>query len=56
LPAQARVVNPYTNKVYCFNNGGTLYEVDGAQFTTAPCAVSARFPHRQGDALAINPP
>ncbi len=56
LPAQARVVNPYTNKVYCFNNGGTLYEVDGAQFTNrALRSFSTISPTVQGDALAINP-
>ncbi|MBN2005830.1 MAG: hypothetical protein JXA21_20905 [Anaerolineae bacterium] len=56
LPAQARGVNPYTNKVYCFNNGGTLYEVDGAQFTSTALRDFANIdPTYQGDAIAINP-
>ncbi|HNT75065.1 MAG TPA: hypothetical protein PKH77_08610, partial [Anaerolineae bacterium] len=56
MPAQARVVNPYTNKVYCFNNGGTLYEVDGTQFTSTALRDFANIdPTYQGDAIAINP-
>lgn len=56
LPAQARVVNSYTNKVYCFDNGGTLYEVDGARLTSTALRDFANIdPTYQGDAMAINP-